>query len=83
MSQRRVLYTAEAQVTGGRAEGHGRTSDGVLKVGARTPELGGTGGGTTQSSSSPSVTPPASRARSVPSPGGAMRRRGTSRSIRR
>ena len=47
MSQRRVLYTAEAQVTGGRAEGHGRSSDGVLEVDLRTPEeLGGTGGGT-------------------------------------
>ena len=47
MSQRRVLYTAEAQVTGGRAEGHGRSSDGVLEVDLRAPEeLGGIGGGT-------------------------------------
>ena len=43
----RVLYTAEATVTGGRAAGHGRTSDGVLDVQLRTPEeLGGEGGGT-------------------------------------
>jgi osmotically inducible protein OsmC len=43
----RVLYTAEATVTGGRAEGHGRTSDGVLEVDLRAPtEMGGEGGGT-------------------------------------
>jgi osmotically inducible protein OsmC len=43
----KVLYTAEATVTGGRAEGHGRTSDGVLDVQLRTPpELGGEGDGT-------------------------------------
>jgi lipoyl-dependent peroxiredoxin len=43
----RVLYTAEAHVTGGRADGHGRTSDGVLEVDLRLPpELGGEGGGT-------------------------------------
>jgi osmotically inducible protein OsmC len=43
----RVLYTAEAHVTGGRAQGHGRTSDGVLEVELRFPtELGGEGGGT-------------------------------------
>ncbi len=43
----RVLYTAEAHVTGGRANGHGRTSDGVLEVDLRLPaELGGQGGGT-------------------------------------
>lgn len=43
----RVLYTAEATVTGGRAQGHGRTSDGALDVQLRTPkELGGDGGGT-------------------------------------
>jgi Ohr subfamily peroxiredoxin len=41
------LYTAEAHVTGGRAEGHGRTSDGALEVDIRIPaELGGEGGGT-------------------------------------
>jgi Ohr subfamily peroxiredoxin len=44
---RRTIYTAEAHVTGGRAEGHGRTSDGALEVDLRTPEeLGGSGGGT-------------------------------------
>jgi Ohr subfamily peroxiredoxin len=42
-----VLYTAQATVTGGRAEGHGRTSDGALDVELRSPsELGGDGGGT-------------------------------------
>jgi osmotically inducible protein OsmC len=43
----RVLYTAEANVTGGRAEGHGRTSDGVLEVDLRLPkEMGGDAGAT-------------------------------------
>src|SRR5205085_10812582 len=43
----RVLYTAEATVTGGRANGHGRTTDGVLDVQLRAPkEMGGEGGGT-------------------------------------
>ena len=43
----RVLYTAEATVTGGRASGHGRTSDGVLDVQLRSPkEMGGEGDGT-------------------------------------
>jgi lipoyl-dependent peroxiredoxin len=43
----RILYTAEAHVTGGRVAGHGRTSDGVLEVDLRTPvETGGSGGGT-------------------------------------
>jgi Ohr subfamily peroxiredoxin len=43
----RVLYTAEATVTGGRANGHGRTSDGVLDVQLRRPkETGGEGDGT-------------------------------------
>ncbi len=42
-----VIYTAEAHVTGGRAAGHGRTSDGQLEVDLRLPsELGGEGGGT-------------------------------------
>jgi Ohr subfamily peroxiredoxin len=43
----RVLYTAEAHVTGGRIAGHGRTSDGVLEVDIRVPpELGGEEPGT-------------------------------------
>jgi lipoyl-dependent peroxiredoxin len=43
----KALYTAQAHVTGGRAKGHGRTSDGVLEVDLRFPtELGGEGGGT-------------------------------------
>jgi lipoyl-dependent peroxiredoxin len=43
----KALYTAEAHVTGGRAEGHGRTSDGALEVDLRLPkEMGGEGGGT-------------------------------------
>ncbi len=43
----KALYTAEAHVTGGRAEGHGRTSDGALEVDLRLPaEMGGQGGGT-------------------------------------
>jgi Ohr subfamily peroxiredoxin len=43
----RVLYTAEATVTGGRANGHGRTSDGILEVQLRRPkEMGGEGDGT-------------------------------------
>ena len=42
-----TLYTAKAHVTGGRAEGHGRTSDGMLEVDLRIPtEMGGPGGGT-------------------------------------
>jgi lipoyl-dependent peroxiredoxin len=42
-----TLYTAKAHVTGGRAHGHGRTSDGVLEVDLRLPsEMGGSGGGT-------------------------------------
>ncbi len=45
--ERRPIYTAEAHVTGGRMEGHGRTSDGALEVDIRIPaELGGPGGGT-------------------------------------
>jgi Ohr subfamily peroxiredoxin len=43
----KVIYTAEAIVTGGRAEGRGRTTDGALDVELRRPqELGGEGGGT-------------------------------------
>jgi Ohr subfamily peroxiredoxin len=43
----KTLYTAEATVTGGRADGHGVTSDGALDVQLRRPvEMGGEGGGT-------------------------------------
>ena len=43
----RTIYTAEATVTGGRAEGHGRTGDGELDVQLRLPtEMGGGGDGT-------------------------------------
>ena len=43
----RVLYTAEATVTGGRSAGHGRTTDGMLDVQLRSPkEMGGDGDGT-------------------------------------
>ena len=44
---RAALYTAEARVIGGRAQGHGRTSNGALEVDLRAPtEMGGEGGGT-------------------------------------
>ncbi|HTB70970.1 MAG TPA: organic hydroperoxide resistance protein [Solirubrobacteraceae bacterium] len=43
----KALYTAAAHVTGGRADGHGRTADGALEVDLRLPEeMGGQGGGT-------------------------------------
>ena len=43
----KVLYTAEANVTGGRDQGHGKTTDGALDVTLRLPsEMGGDGGGT-------------------------------------
>jgi osmotically inducible protein OsmC len=43
----KVLYTAEATVTGGRDAGHGVTSDGALDVQLRSPkDLGGEDGGT-------------------------------------
>jgi lipoyl-dependent peroxiredoxin len=43
----KILYTAHAHVTGGRVNGHGRTSDGQLNVDLRVPEeMGGPGGGT-------------------------------------
>ena len=43
----RIIYTAHAHVTGGRAAGHGRSSDGALEVDLRAPlEMGGQGGGT-------------------------------------
>jgi Ohr subfamily peroxiredoxin len=42
-----ALYTAQATVTGGRAEGHGTTSDGQLDLQLRTPTgMGGDGSGT-------------------------------------
>jgi lipoyl-dependent peroxiredoxin len=47
MSMAKPIYTAEATVTGGRADGHGRTSDGELEVQLRLPkELGGDADGT-------------------------------------
>jgi Ohr subfamily peroxiredoxin len=43
----KALYTANATVTGGRAEGHGKTDDGNLEVQLRLPtEMGGKGDGT-------------------------------------
>ena len=46
-SMAKILYTAHARVTGGRVNGHGRTSDGELEVDLRVPEeMGGPGGGT-------------------------------------
>jgi Ohr subfamily peroxiredoxin len=43
----KTLYTAKAHVDGGRADGHGRTSDGVLEVDLRMPsEMGGSEVGT-------------------------------------
>ncbi len=43
----KVIYTAQATVTGGRAEGRGVTSDGTLDVTLRLPkEMGGDGDGT-------------------------------------
>jgi len=43
----KTVYTAAATVTGGRAEGHGVSSDGALDVELRSPpEMGGEGGGT-------------------------------------
>ncbi|MGH2831764.1 MAG: organic hydroperoxide resistance protein [Solirubrobacteraceae bacterium] len=41
------IYTAQAHVTGGRANGHGRSSDGKLEVDLRLPkQMGGDGEGT-------------------------------------
>jgi lipoyl-dependent peroxiredoxin len=37
----KVVYTAEATVTGGREKGHGKTSDGALEVDLRPPDQGG------------------------------------------
>jgi Ohr subfamily peroxiredoxin len=43
----KAIYTAEASVTGGRLQGHGKTTDGELEVDLGVPkELGGEGGGT-------------------------------------
>jgi Ohr subfamily peroxiredoxin len=43
----KILYTAQATVTGGRADGHGVTGDGQLDVHLRPPvETGGDGKGT-------------------------------------
>ena len=43
----KAIYTAQATVTGGRADGHGETNDGALEVDLRLPsEMGGQGGGT-------------------------------------
>ncbi len=43
----KVLYTAEAHVTGGRAAGHGSTPDGGLELDLRLPvQMGGQGDGT-------------------------------------
>jgi lipoyl-dependent peroxiredoxin len=43
----KIVYTAEAKVSGGRIAGHGRTSDGALEVDIRVPpELGGEEPGT-------------------------------------
>jgi lipoyl-dependent peroxiredoxin len=47
MTMAKPLYTAEGHVTGGRANGHGRSADGNLEVDLRLPrELGGEGDGT-------------------------------------
>jgi lipoyl-dependent peroxiredoxin len=46
-TRRKALYIAEARVTGGRAQGHGATSDGALEVALRCrTEMGDEGGGT-------------------------------------
>jgi osmotically inducible protein OsmC len=37
----KIVYTAEASVTGGRDHGHGKTSDGALEVDLRPPGEGG------------------------------------------
>jgi Ohr subfamily peroxiredoxin len=43
----KILYTAQARVSGGRENGHGVSSDGVLDVSLKLPaEMGGPGGGT-------------------------------------
>ena len=42
----KAIYTAQATVTGGRAEGHGVTSDGALDVQLRPPAADGAPAGT-------------------------------------
>ena len=42
----KAIYTAQATVTGGRAEGHGVTHDGALDVQLRPPVAGGASEGT-------------------------------------
>jgi osmotically inducible protein OsmC len=43
----KIVYTAQATVTGGRRGGHGKTHDGQLEVDLQAPtEMGGPGGGT-------------------------------------
>ena len=42
----KAIYTAEATVTGGRAEGHGRSTDGALDVQLRPPREEGAPEGT-------------------------------------
>jgi Ohr subfamily peroxiredoxin len=42
----KAIYTAEANVTGGRVAGHGRTSDGALDVELRPPAADGAPEGT-------------------------------------
>jgi len=42
----KAIYTAEARIIGGRANGRASTSDGLLKIDLRLPkEMGGSGGG--------------------------------------
>jgi organic hydroperoxide reductase OsmC/OhrA len=78
-----IIYTAEARVTGGRADGHGRTSDGALEVDLRTPaEMGGGGGGTNPEQLFAIGYAACSRARWEWWRGGAGRRSVTSRSSR-
>jgi len=77
----RVLYTAEATVTGGRANGHGRTADGLLDVQLRSPkEMGGEGDGTNPEQLFAVGTPHALKARSESSAGGSTPRSATCRS---
>jgi organic hydroperoxide reductase OsmC/OhrA len=61
---REPIYNARATVTGGRQQGHGRSSDGELDVQLRLPgELGGKGAARIRSSCSPSDSRRVSRAR--------------------